>query len=64
MKTDRIDLWLSTDSPELGAALAEHAHDISAEVLATSLALEGAPDEAAFTGHDADLGLAFALRRA
>ncbi len=62
--SDRIDLWLSTDSPELGAALAEHADDVSGEVLATSLSFGVTPDEAAFTGHDPDLDLTFALRRA
>ena len=62
--SDRIELWL--DAPqdsELAQALAEHAADVSGEVLAVSLDSGAGPDDA-HQGRDAELGLTFALRRA
>jgi isoleucyl-tRNA synthetase len=61
--SDRIELWLSAQSPELAQTLEEHGADICVEVLAVSLDL-GAPPGDAFTGEDADLGLRFGLRTA
>jgi isoleucyl-tRNA synthetase len=61
--SDRIGLWLSAGSAELGAALDEHSADIAGEVLAVSISREAAPADA-FGGTDEDLGLTFALRRA
>ena len=61
--SDRIELWLSTASPELSAALDEHTADIGSEVLAVSVSRDGAPSDAV-GGADDDLGLTFALRRA
>ncbi len=63
--SDRIELWLEADSPELAAALEAHSGDIGDEVLAVSV-LTGAGDLASaqeFTGGDDDLGLTFGLRR-
>ena len=60
---DRIELRLSTASPELSEALDEHAADIGSEVLAVSVSRDGAPSDAV-GGADDDLGLTFALRRA
>jgi isoleucyl-tRNA synthetase len=61
--TDRIALRWSADSPELAAALEEHARLIAGEVLAAGFGSEvtvtGAPEHA-----DADLGLRFWLARA
>jgi isoleucyl-tRNA synthetase len=61
--SDRIELWLTAGSPELDAALDEHTADIASEVLAVSVARDGAPADA-FSGTDDDLGMTFALRRA
>ena len=61
--SDRIALWLATDSPELSAALDVHGADVASEVLATTLHREPGPADA-HAGRDDDLGLAFALRRA
>ena len=61
--SDRITLWLDASTPELGAALDEHSGDIGAEVLAVAVH-RGAPDDGAFTGAEADLGLSFGLARA
>ncbi len=61
--SDRIELWLSTDSEELGAAIDEHSPDIAGEVLAVVVSRDAAPAEA-FAGTDPDLGITFALRRA
>jgi isoleucyl-tRNA synthetase len=61
--SDRIELWLTAGSAELEAALDEHTADIATEVLAVSVARDGAPADA-FSGTDGDLGMTFALRRA
>ena len=61
--SDRIDLWLATDSEDLAAALDEHEALIAAEVLAIGLTRGPAPADAA-NGVDADLGLSLGLRRA
>jgi len=61
--SDRIQLWLAADGPDLDAALDEHSADIGHEVLATTIS-RTAPPADAFTGADPDLGLSFALRRA
>jgi isoleucyl-tRNA synthetase len=61
--SDRIELWLATESEELAAALAEHESAIAAEVLAVAVARGPAPEGVAL-GADGDLGLALGLRRA
>ncbi len=61
--SDRIELWVSTESAELAAALDEHTADIASEVLAVSVARDPAPADA-FSGTDDDLRMTFALRRA
>jgi isoleucyl-tRNA synthetase len=62
--TDRIGLWWQADDAELREAVSEHIGDIAGEVLAHTHA-EGAPGEdTGAIGHgDADLGLAFWIRR-
>jgi isoleucyl-tRNA synthetase len=61
--SDRIELWLSAPvGSELADALAEHAAEIGAEVLATHVELGDGPADA-HQGHDGDVGLRFALRR-
>jgi isoleucyl-tRNA synthetase len=60
--SDRIELWWSADG-ELASALAEHEGLIADEVLATSV-VQGEPaDPDVPRHHDADVGLAFWLRR-
>jgi isoleucyl-tRNA synthetase len=63
--SDRIVLWWAAESPELGAALAEHGQFIADEVLATEFGpAEGKPGDPGLTEHTAeDLGLIFWLRR-
>jgi isoleucyl-tRNA synthetase len=61
--TDRIELWWSTDDPELATALAEGGPGLAAEVLAVSVT-EGAPLARLREHVDADLGLTFWLRAA
>ncbi len=61
--SDRIELWLATQSEELASAVAEHESAIAAEVLAVSVTSGPAPDGAAL-GADGDLGLTLGLRRA
>ncbi|GAA3163618.1 isoleucine--tRNA ligase [Planomonospora alba] len=59
--TDRIDLWWSASDPELAEALRAQGGAVADEVLAVSMtegAAEGLPAH-----EDADLGLAFQLRR-
>ena len=61
--SDRITLRWAAADPELAAALTEHGALIAGEVLATEFG-PGSPEAAAGTEHsDADLGLAFWLRR-
>ncbi|MFE3447900.1 isoleucine--tRNA ligase [Nonomuraea sp. NPDC059194] len=60
--TDRIDLWWSASSPELAEALRSGGSLVGEEVLAASLT-EGQADGLPVQS-DADLGLAFQLRRA
>jgi isoleucyl-tRNA synthetase len=60
--TDRIDLWWSADG-DLAAALREGGATVADEVLATSLT-EGGFHEDLTRHEDADLGLAFQLRKA
>ncbi|MGI8882421.1 MAG: isoleucine--tRNA ligase [Jatrophihabitans sp.] len=63
--TDRIDLrWQVGGSPEPAEAITEHADELCAEVLATSLQHGAPPDpDAWFRGADDGLGLVFWLRR-
>jgi isoleucyl-tRNA synthetase len=61
--SDRIELWVQAQAPELAAALDAHASDIAGEVLAVEVTRGPAPDGAT-QGADADLGLSYGLRRA
>jgi isoleucyl-tRNA synthetase len=61
--SDRIELWLATESPDLAAALDEHGADIAAEVLAVAVHRADPPADAA-RGHEAELGLDLGVRRA
>jgi isoleucyl-tRNA synthetase len=64
--SDRIEVfWQVGGSPEPAAAIEEHADELRAEVLATSLT-HGAPADPAgwATGNDEELGLTYWLRRA
>jgi isoleucyl-tRNA synthetase len=64
--TDKVTLRWSTADPDLAAALSEHGQLIGAEVLAANFAeLRPEAADAGGTRHEnADLGLAFWLRRA
>lgn len=60
--TDRIELWWTTSSPDLAAALRAEPHVVAEEVLATTMT-EGTVDD--LPSHvDEDLSLTFRLRRA
>jgi isoleucyl-tRNA synthetase len=59
--TDRIELWWQA-SGDLAETLREHGAGLAAEVLATSVR-EGEPAEPLPRGHDAELGLAYWLRK-
>jgi isoleucyl-tRNA synthetase len=59
--SDRIELWWKADSPELGAAMVEHASLIRSEVLATYF-VEGPPPVEIAPHRDDDLGLTLWLR--
>ena len=61
--SDRIALRWSTSSPDVAAAMREHADLIAGEVLATAYE-EGPPEPDAHVGTDIDLPLEFSLRRA
>ncbi len=60
--SDRIELWLSTADPELGAALDAHAGEIAGEVLAVAVTRETAPADA-WSAADEQLGIEFGVRR-
>jgi isoleucyl-tRNA synthetase len=61
--SDRVELWWTADSPELSAAVNEHAEQIASEVLAPSF-VEGAPPIAIAPHRDDELGLSVWLRLA
>ena len=60
--SDRIELWLNADAPELAAALDAHGGELAGEVLAVTVHRDGQPNDA-WAGRDDDLGLTFGLRR-
>ncbi|NUT40348.1 MAG: isoleucine--tRNA ligase [Thermoactinospora sp.] len=61
--TDRIELWWSSSSEDLAAALRSSGQTVADEVLASSLTEGAAPAELPAHG-EPDLGLTFQLRRA
>ncbi len=64
--SDRIELWWTPDveaSPDLAAAIVEHATTLAAEVLAVSF-LRGRPDADIAPHRESDLGLTVWLRAA
>ena len=61
--SDRIELWVLADSPDLASALDAHGEELAGEVLAVAVH-RAAPPVEAWAGRDDDLGLTFGLRRA
>jgi isoleucyl-tRNA synthetase len=61
--TDRINLWLAPDDPQLSETLSQFSADIGREVLAVSVVV-GPPPQQSTMGRDDELGLTYGVQLA